>query len=173
MQTWYIMFLLQISRKHSHLILEHAFSITSTTTQISPLYSSTVQTTALYIITRSCTVAPVCFRTVATTPHCRCTFIILLHRAAHFLLWKVTVQNNYGKDFVVSSGSKLTQIDTLLSWKQCFRVSRLRYIFSLIRKCYVMQCRLLRSQWGTWCPQLSQWEKIEGCYSRIRRLFLQ
>ena len=41
------------------------------------------------------------------------------------MLLKTTVQTKYENVVIVSSGSKLTQIETILASKRCFRVSPL------------------------------------------------
>ena len=56
-------------------------------------------------------------------PHRRCALLRFQYRSNQFLLSKVTVQLKHGKVAVVFIGAKLTQIDTQLASKQCFRVS--------------------------------------------------
>ena len=138
-----------------------------------PPQSITLRTTALYIIACSCTITTIFTSNFTTIPHRRCALLRFTYKVIKMLLLNVTMRLKYEKAAVVSSGSRLTRIDTLISPKQCCNVSHLRYCSSPRRHCYVVQGRFLRSQEGTWLPQSSQWVKLEGCSSSIIRMSLQ
>ena len=99
------------------------FNIASVVTKIFLPHINIAWTTALYIIVCARTFTPVFFSTFVTTPHCRCTFVIFPYRDAHYLLLNAILRPKYGKAAADSGGSRLTQIVTFLTSKQCCSVS--------------------------------------------------
>ena len=114
------------------------FNIASINTLLSLPYSITYWTTTLYIFAHARIVYPILFSTFDTTIHHRCALLRLPHRDPQSLLSNATVRPKYGKSAVESRGSRLTWMVTLLSSKQCYRVSLLSRCISPSQNCYVV-----------------------------------